>query len=180
MGDWEERVSDMGRFDYVDLHSDRGGALKMYTEGLQEYLKRPSFENLVNMWGPLSYSKRPLRIWPNNRKAIEAHHKIEQKAKKWGTSKRRGAAAETAYVIEEAVSSGRLDPEDEEPMKRLLLGIGPIPGYGPVRYLRFYAEFTDAVLRKTLKTMPLSWIQAFFEFWRGVFTNSAQQLGAAR
>src|SRR3989344_1606709 len=117
MVDWEERVSDMGRFDYVDLHSDRGGALKMYTEGLQEYLKRPSFENLVNMLGPLSYSKRPLRIWPNNRKAIEAHHKIEQKAKKWGTAKRRGAAAETAYVIEEAVSSGRLDPEDEETMK---------------------------------------------------------------
>lgn len=202
--DYEKEVEDETRFDRVDLMSDRATALQMFDRGvMQEYLRHPTFENLMKLYGEAFYSGRNVRLWDNMASAMRSHHKMEQQSKAWFRDKRKGSASDTYEAIEAAVQAGRLDPKDEEPLKRELLGVWllperivipftnktllkiperlrlHIPGVGPVRYARMYAEFLDAVGREWGKQIPASIMSAIMQFLQGIFKQSAEQLAGS-
>ena len=194
----------------LDLFGDRATAFKMYDKNvLQEYLRNPTFEGLMKVWGfEFFYSGRNLRAFDNMKKAIRAHHKIEQKAKAWFRERAKGTAAETLESIEIAVQGGKMDRADMEQAKRDLLGIWTlpeipkflknripekwqtgydelrkklrIPGIGPVRYTRLYADYLGAVAMLSQDIAPQSLLQAFLEFIGQIFKQSAQQFGNTR
>ena len=178
--DYEEEVREMSRYHYWDVFNDRAGVIKEY-EAMQDYLKMPSFENLIKLYTTAHFSGRPVRIWDNVEDAVEAQHKIEQKVKKWFNAKNKGTAYETYTLIKETVSRGILDPEKEEVLHRKLLGIGPLPGIGPVRTIRFLAEFIDGqIARRWVKSLPTSIIAGFWDLISGIFKYSVGEFAPSR
>jgi len=175
--DWVQATKEMSRFNMFDLASDRDGALK-FEQVLQDYLKNPTMASFLKVWDQNFYSGRNVRIWPNFKEAIKAHHKMLQMQKKWFNEDARGSAANTYEMIKVAAKAGKIDPKEMEPLMRELLGIGPIPGYGPVRYARFWAEFADKVGRNWARSTPSSLLSAFFQFWQQAFNQSAQQVAS--
>ncbi len=175
--DWVQATKEMSRYNMFDLASDREGALK-FEQILQEYQKNPNTENFLKVWDQNFYSGRNVRIWPNFEKALEAHHKILRHQKGWFKREDSNSATYTYDLIKAAAKDGKIDPENVEPLMKKLLGIGPIPGYGPVRYARMWAEFGDKFMREWGKNLPASILAAIIEFFAGIAKQSQAQVAS--
>lgn len=187
---WEEELRDLRRFDFTDLFGDRLSALKMYDRGaLQEFLRNPTYENWAKVYETeIFYSGRNVRLWDNVEKGLHAYHRIQQAAPEWFHRQERGSAFDTYSAIQAAAEGGKMDTEAVERTMRDLLGIWlipgrlQIPGIGPVRWTRLWADFGYFIAKRNYNPAAIvgNLFSAIFQFFTEAFKQTAQQTGAAR
>ncbi|OGE03234.1 hypothetical protein A3F45_04335 [Candidatus Curtissbacteria bacterium RIFCSPHIGHO2_12_FULL_41_17] len=183
---WEEEVVDATRFNFVDFSGDRAKAKKMFEESMQNYILNPTFENLMKWYREDFYSKRTKRMFPNFKMALKAHYEVMRRVKTTFNRQENISAPVMWANIQTAMESGMITIADAEDLKRDILGIGPrwlrIPGIGPVRYARMWADFSYYVGKQVYSPAGIAGniFSALFQFFAEAFKQSAQQFGATR